>query len=158
MAKKRNRNRPRIQGQDQSLLVTWKGQQYRVADKIGAMPLLRFAKAADSGLDVNDLEGYAATYDLLEQCLTPDDWQRFQRHATTCRASADEILELMKSTYQAMTGRPTVRPSVSSDGPTPTAESSADDSSSPVMRVIESIPDSRPDLKLAVWESHQQTG
>jgi hypothetical protein len=155
----RTRNKSRSPAvRDQPLLVSWQGQTYRIADKIGAMPLLRFAKVAETGVGVDDMVGLAATYDLLEQCLTPDDWRRFIQHATTSRASADEILDLMKSTYAVMSGRPPVQPSVSSDGPTLTAENFEADSSSPVMRVLDSIPDSRPDLKLAVWNSAQQTG
>lgn len=154
MAKK---NRSRRPVQDRPTLVTWQGESYRLADKIGDMPIIRFAKIAEQGIDANEMRGLAAMHDLLENCLTPRDWQRFQDHATRVHATADEIMELVKSTYQALSGRPTKRPSSSSDGQPPTVESSGAGSSSPVIRVIESIPANRPDLKLAVWES-QQTG
>ena len=155
--KSRNRNQL-VRRPDGPLLVVWQGQTYRVADKVGDMAIMDFAEIAEQGIDSNEMKGLAAMKAMLRNCLAPKDFERFRQHALTSHATGDEMMELVKSTYEALSGRPTVQPSVSSDGPTPTAESSADDSSSPVMRVLESIPDSRPDLKLAVWESHQQTG
>lgn len=158
--KARNRNRAARQS-DRPLLVTWQGETYQVADKVGDMALMRFAKVADQGIDSNEMRGLAAMYDILEACLTPDDWRRFEAHALRVRAQSDEIMELVKETYEALSGRPTRRPTNSSAGPQPTQENSGADSFSPVMRVIDSIPPNRPDLKLAVWEGQApqaQTG
>jgi hypothetical protein len=153
---KKARNRQRQGRPPGILLVPWHGEMFQVADKIGDMALMRFAKVADQGIDSNEMRGLAAMYDLLEGCLTPKDWQRFESLALRVHATSDEIMELVKSTYEVISGRPTVRPSVSSDGQPSTPESSAAGSSSPVMRVLESIPEGRPDLKLAVWEANQQ--
>jgi hypothetical protein len=152
--KKPNRNR-QARRPDGPLLVTWQGEQYQVADKIGDMAMMRFAKVAMSGADSDSITGLAAMYDLLEECLTPRDWARFEAHALRSKATSDQMMELVKETYQALSGRPTVRPSDSSDGQPATVESSEAGSSSPVTRVLDSIPEGRPDLKLAVWEAAQ---
>lgn len=154
--KARNRNRAARQS-DQPLFVTWKGQTYRVADRIGDAALMDFAEVAEQGVDSNEMKGLAAMKALLRSCLTTEDFARFWRQVHETRAQSDEIMELVHDTYAAVSGRPTKRPSDSSDGQQPTPVSSEAGSSSPVLRVLDSIPPERGDLKLAVWQS-QQTG
>jgi hypothetical protein len=154
---KKARNRNRQRRPDGPVLVQWKGQTYRLADKIGDAPIMDFAEIAEQGIDSNEMRGLAAMKSLLRNCLTTEDFAKFWRHATEIRAGSDEMMALVKDTYEALSGRPTVRPSVSSDGEPSTVVSSEAASSSPVMRVIDSIPASRPDLKLAVWESQPKT-
>lgn len=106
------------------------GDQFTVADRVGAMPLLRFAAAAQSGADSSEQEGLSAMHDLLRDCLSPADWRRFQQVASDNRADGDELLGICRAVYQALSGRPTRRPSDSSDGPSPTGESSKESLSS----------------------------
>lgn len=113
--------------------VIFSGESFRIADRIGLMPLMRFAKVAQSGVDADDMAGLAAMYDLLEQCLADDEWARFQAHADKVRADGDELMALVAEVFEVLSQRPTSRPSDSSDGPPTTSENSADDSSSPVV-------------------------
>ena len=135
--------------------VEFMGKEFAIADKIGLMPLLKFAKAAQSGLDSADMEGMAAMLDLLQQCIADEEWLRFQDHATTTRANDDELLQVIKDVQAILTERPTSRPSDSSAGPQAIAPTSAGDSSSlEVVRRLKSK--GREDLAMAVLR--QQTG
>src|SRR5690348_16012913 len=100
--------------------VKFCGEQFTIADKIGLMPLMRFAKVGKAGVDSDSLEGLVAMYDLLEQCLAPEEWQRFQNTADLNRADADELLAVVTKVFEVLSERPTSRPSDSSDGPSTT--------------------------------------
>ncbi len=136
--------------------ITFAGELFQVAEKVGLMPLMRFAHIADSGVDAEDMAGLAAMYDLLEQCIAEDEWQRFQRVATKARADGEQLMGVVKDAIEAITARPTGRPSDSSAGPTPTPpRSEADYSSRVIARLEES---GRPDLALVVAQAQGLTG
>lgn len=128
--------------------IEFGGERFTVADKIGLMPLMRFAKAAQGGVDSNDMAGLAAMYDLLEQCIAPADWRRFEVAADKTRASGEELMAVVKDVMEAMTARPTSLPSDSSDGPTIIGPNSGGGSSLRVVRRLEE--QGRPDLALMV--------
>lgn len=117
--------------------IPFHGEDYRLADKMGLMPLMRFAKLARSGLDSQEMEGLAAMYDLLEQCIDPEDWARFEAAATRERDQGDELMAVVTKAIELMAARPTLRSSDSSDGPPNTSGSSTGGSSSPVVRRLE---------------------
>jgi hypothetical protein len=131
--------------------VTYHGEQYEVADRIGLMPLMRFAHLARSGVDADDMEGLDAMYALLRQCFTDEAWNGFEDAATRHRADGDELLAVVKDAIEVISERPTPQPSDSSDGQTPTPENSAGDSSSRVLSRLEG----RPDLQLAVLRAQE---
>ena len=54
---------------DDSRTVEFLGRRFRVADKIGVMPLLKFAQYAD--VSITDLRGLAAMYAMLRDCIHP---------------------------------------------------------------------------------------
>ena len=123
--------------------VDFAGDKFRMAERIGLMPLMRFAKIAKAGVDSTDLDGLAALYDLLEQCIAEDEWQRFQNAADKARADGDQLMQVVKDVFEALSGRPTSRPSDSSGGPTTTPPNSEDDLS---LRVVKRLEDEgRPD-------------
>lgn len=128
--------------------VEFAGESFLIADRIGLMPLMRFAKVAKAGTDSTDLAGLAAMYDLLEQCIAPEDWQRFQDRADAARSDSDELLEVVSTVIETLSARPTSRPSDSSAGPQTTAEKSTPASSSAVKDRLEAA--GRPDLALMV--------
>jgi hypothetical protein len=128
--------------------VEFAGERFATADKIGLMPLMRFAKVAKAGTDSGDMEGLAALYDLLQQCVAPEDWARFEAAADRSRADGEELMKVMSDVMEVMAKRPTSRPSDSSAGPTITPPSSEGDSSSRVARRLEQ--EGRPDLALVV--------
>lgn len=111
--------------------IPFAGLQIRVADKVGAIPFMRFAKVAKQGVDADDMEGLAAMYDLLEQVVHPDDWAKFEAHAQAKRVQSDELLDVIKDAFDVFADRPTTRPSDSSVGPRTIEPRSMGDSSSP---------------------------
>ena len=110
--------------------VEFAGEQFACADSIALMALMRFAHVASTGTDSNDLAGLAAMYELLEQCIAAEDWERFQQVAMRTKAKGDELMGVVGKVIQALSARPTERPSDSSDGPTSIEPSSEDVSSS----------------------------
>lgn len=126
--------------------VDFGGESFTVAERIGLMPLMRFAKVAQSGVDSGDMAGLAAMYDLLEQCIDPSDWRRFEAAADRARADGDELMAVVAEVMAKITERPTSRLSDSSDGPRVTEPNSEAASSSPVMDRLHG----RPDLQLMV--------
>ena len=112
--------------------VEFKGKRFRIADKVGLMPLMRFAHAAanQDAAAAGDMDALAAIYDMLKDCiypgngLAPDeegydggDWKAFERHATETKADHDELLPVVTQVIEMMTARPTVPSSPSSAGP-----------------------------------------
>lgn len=128
--------------------IDFAGQSFAMADKIGLMPLMRFAKAAKDGADSDSLDGILAMYALLEQCVAPDDWDRFQDAADKARSDGEELMAVVGFVIGELSARPTSRPSDSSDGPTTTQPKSGDAS---YLRVVERLEaEGRPGLALAV--------
>ncbi len=92
------------------------GSTIRVADSIGMAPLMDFASAAASGLDSSEMEGLAAIRAMLKDCIVPEDWSAFWSLANTHKAQPEELLEICRVVYEAVSGRPTDRHSDSSSG------------------------------------------
>jgi hypothetical protein len=119
--------------------VPFLGKEFRIADKIGAMPLLKFSMYAD--MAVQDPKAMAAMYAMLRDCIWPGtpacgeceacqdedetacasydqgDWRAFEDHAMEQRAEAEDLLDVITKTMELMAGRPTARPSRSRTGP-----------------------------------------
>lgn len=123
-------------------VITLAGEDFRVAEKVGLMPLLKFSHAAN--LRTDDDRAYAAMYEILRdvileaeepcgQCpgckqASPNpaardcsfadegDWERFQDHAVRCKSDADELLDVVGQAIKLITARPTESPRSSSAG------------------------------------------
>lgn len=102
---------------------------FRIAHSVGLMPLLRFANAAKSGLDTEDLEGMAALYTMIRDTVHPDDWQAFQDYATVCKAEDEELMEFVSGAMEVISARPRQRRGSSSATSPSTSEKSRDSSS-----------------------------
>lgn len=111
-------------------VITLLGRPFKVAPKLGLMPLLRFAHLSSKGVKADDMDALSAMYDLLRTCIHDDDWDAFQEHAASVRADEEDLLDAVRSAIEAMSARPTVRPSDSSRGPQNDGTSSSDSSSS----------------------------
>lgn len=160
--------------------VEFLGEQFAIADKVGLMPLLRFAHAANSGLDSADMEGMAALYDMLQQCIATErvyvrdgrpidrpaandaegnegvtvlgGWAEFEAHATKAKANDDDLVGVVQRVMTLLSERPTSQLSASSDGLPQTAPTSTADSSS--LAVVHRLKsEGRPDLAMAVVRS-----
>lgn len=133
--------------------IEFAGESFLTADKIGLMPLMKFARTAKGGADSGDLDGLLAMYDLLEQVIAPADWERFQSVAGRERADGEQLMAVVGAVFAALAGRPTQRSSDSSDGPTTTQPKSGDVS---YLRVVERLEqEGRPGLALAVQMSNE---
>lgn len=121
--------------------IDFKGETFRTADRIGLMPLMKFAHVAEDGVSSSDMAGLAAMYDLLGDCLHPEDWGRFQAVAVREKADGDDLLAVVTKVVEQMTARPTGPPSDSSDGQPPAGPSSPGDSFSQAMEHLGGRPD-----------------
>lgn len=127
------------------------GRWFRVADKVGIMPLLKFASASD--IDTEDPRALSAMYSMLQDSIhagtpacgkcaacragderkcpdfDPGDWKAFEQHAIEAKAEADDLFEVVGKVLQIVSGRPTGRPTGSSAGRPATARKSTGNSS-----------------------------
>lgn len=119
--------------------VEFMGKKFRIADKIGLMPLLKFS--AFSNVDVSDPRALSAMYAMLRDCIHPGDdpcgkcdncrggaeyrcqertdrgdWSAFEDHAMITRASADDLMDVITKVMELISGRPTQQPATSSGG------------------------------------------
>jgi hypothetical protein len=128
------------------------GKDFRLAEKVGLMPLLSFAALAEAGVDTMDFRALATMYHLLQQIIHPDDWGRFQSHASEVRADADDLLGVVTLGLEAVSGRPSGPSNDSSAGPGTTSQSSLDGSTSKVLSRLQT----RGDLQLAIPDIQQR--
>jgi hypothetical protein len=129
------------------------GESFAVADKIGWMPLMRFAVLAKQGVDTDDMDGLVAVHDLLRACIADQDWERFQAHADKVRAG-EELLQVVTQAVALITERPTSQPSDSSDGPLTTSAPSADGYGSPVTSLTQRLErEGRPSIAYMVQQA-----
>lgn len=118
--------------------ITFMGDTYRITDKVGLMPLMKFAHSTVNA-DVDDLQSLADVYVMIRDCIDPADWDRFERDAIDKKAEGDDLLAVVTQTIAIRTARPTRRPSDSSAGPPSTSASSTGSSPSPDTRNGQSI-------------------
>lgn len=114
------------------------GKQFRVAEKIGLMPLLKFASASE--MSTEDPRAMSAVYAMLKDCIyegspgcgeceqckagnetacksyDKGDWGAFEQHAIETKADADELLGTISQVLEVISGRPTAPPAGSSPG------------------------------------------
>lgn len=147
-------------------VVTLGGREFRVAEKVGLMPLLKFSHAAN--LRADDERAYAALYSILKdviyegdepcgrcpgckaaerpeaqdcQFADPGDWEAFEEHATRVKADGDDLLEVVSQAMKLITARPTELPASSSNGSRGTSRKSTAGRSS--ARAVASKPSAR---------------
>lgn len=105
-------------------------ETFKVALNIGAMPLLEFAHAAESGLDTARVEGMAALYSMLKDCIDPSDWNHFRQIAKDHKSSEATLMKAATNIWAALSNRPLESASFSEDGPQ--SPSTGSSSSEPV--------------------------
>jgi hypothetical protein len=134
-----------VEGVDDAESVTLNGQAFRLADRIGLVPLIMLAVAGKAGADSNDGAGLIALHDVLRDCIdnehpslrdtetgelildedgepvpdlsAPSEWERFLQHAMETKADGDDLGEVVKQAITALSARPSQRPGGSSAGP-----------------------------------------
>jgi hypothetical protein len=160
-----------VEGVELKETVEFFGEEYRLAPKVGLMPLLKFAHAANQGVGADDMEGMAALYAIIrdvvyrgepacgecEDCKRhPDeparcqyfeagDWDRFERAAIDEQADGDQLLDFVHEAIEQISARPTNAPSGSSSR----ARSTSPKSREPSPRVVQgrTLPPGAEDLR-----------
>jgi hypothetical protein len=94
--------------------VELKGKRFKIASKVGLMPMLRFSAYAD--VDTNDPRALGALYQMLRDVIDSGDWRAFEDHAVDSKADADELLDVISKAMQLIAGRPTEPSGASSRG------------------------------------------
>lgn len=126
--------------------VEFMGRSFRIASRIGLMPLLKFASAAN--MDVSDPQALAAMYTMLRDCIhegTPacgecaecaagdetscklfdrGDWAAFEEHAMVTKAEAEDLFEVVSKVLEIVSGRPSKPRAGSSPGQRTTRDGS----------------------------------
>lgn len=131
---------------DQVAFVSLHGQRFRLASNPNEYIFQKFVSLGAKTTD--DPESLRVMFKFLRSCFTPEDWERFDSLCEETSTSGDDILGVIEQALEAWSGRPTRRPSGSSDGPQSTLANSTGDSSLRVMQ--RQIDKGRPDLALAV--------
>ena len=130
--------------------VVFFGETIRLADSVSEWALMEFAEAAET-VDDASLAGMAAVMRLLKVSVLPADWSKFRDLARANSASVEDCMPVVVEVFTAETGRPTVRPSDSSDGPPATSTNSTDASAGVAVRALAG----RPDLQLMVLQAQE---
>jgi hypothetical protein len=138
--------------------VDFYGESFHVTDSPNEFALMEFADTAEQ-VDEDSMPALAALFRLLQESIAANpfddtssaesEWDRFRKVARKNRASSDTLLPVVFAVYTAATERPTVQPSVSSDGPAPTPLRSV---SPPADAAMERL-SGRPDLQSALLEA-----
>jgi hypothetical protein len=139
-------------------------QNFTVTGSIPPMLMLQLAASATGKID--EAEGMAAMWEALRCSLTvpaykrpahddeePDengevevdaDPTRFNdlyKLAVEKRCDIEALMRLVFALFEAQSGRPTQRPSDSSDGPSPTSQSSSNSSTHPALSHLRPVDD-----------------
>lgn len=126
--------------------IEFYGETFSLTSQVSEVALMEFAEAASDGADGDTMEGLAAMWRLVKECVVPEDLKRFRAVARRERATSADLAQVLEAAFSdEVAERPTQRPSASSDGPLRIgrkSESISDD------KVSAAAP-GRPDLLLA---------
>lgn len=134
-------------------MVEFFGQKFRLAERVGIMPMLAFGNASKNGLDTDDMDGLAAMYRLIRSVIhrpalfdehghrvvdengktlrDESEWLRFEQVAEDELAEGEDVMGFVNQAMELMSARPRKPRSLSAGTSRPTSEKSRDDSSSP---------------------------
>jgi hypothetical protein len=123
--------------------IEFHGQRFAVREHVSLLPMMKFATIAKRQAQQQrtrpdpaeqgrqEMEALAALYELLQQCIAPEEFDAFYEHALTVGAEQTDLMGVVRDSVAASAaGRPTRRSSPSPGGPSTTAPSSAGGSSS----------------------------
>lgn len=111
--------------------VEYKGVEYKIAESVGIWPMMQFSRAAEAGISLGDFRALAALHSLLQSCLAPDDWGRFQENMITSKENdVEALLDVATTVIEKISARPTSPPSASSNGRSAASDGSTENSSS----------------------------
>jgi len=105
------------------------GKMFRISDRVGLLPLAEFAYHANSGMDTGDMGAMAAIYEMLKDCIRPEEWPAFLRWGKDIKADVEDLMDVVNQTTELLTARPTVPGSGYSQPSMETSDSGMEDSS-----------------------------
>jgi hypothetical protein len=144
---------------DSVQFVDFFGEQFAAPARMNSRLVIRFQRMAAEGADTADVDEAKAREaaimldKMIEQSVRPEDRPRFEDVCDRELPSDEELMKFVADVLAAVAGRPTSRPSDSSDGPTNTRPNSGGDSSLAVVHRLEER--GRPDLALMVTMSQE---
>lgn len=150
---------PRAPQEPVNLTFTWYGESIRVDPGASELDLIEFMATAGDVDEADVLRLIPPMQTFLKALVHDEDWPRFWRLSRANHAdAAEDMLPLCWAIVQGVTGRPTVRPSDSTERPSGRPGPSTPDSSSPVDRALVGMPAGRPDLLLFITDAQGITG
>jgi hypothetical protein len=90
--------------------VPLKGQEFRLADEVGVMPLMEWVAASEGKKNENS-KSLVAIYHVLEDTVHPDEWDEFRQHARETKCQAKDLGDFINAALEALSGNPTEEPS-----------------------------------------------
>ena len=105
------------------------GKAFGIADRVGLLPLAEFAYHANSGMDTGDMGAMAAIYEMLKDCIRPEEWPAFLRYGKQIKAEVEDLMDVVNQTTELLTARPTGQGSDYSQPSTQTSDSGMENSS-----------------------------
>lgn len=127
--------------------VEFFGETFELRPKVSQYALGKFAKVASKSKTSEDtMRGMGAMLDLIERCITAEDWDRFDKVADDNDASFADLTAVLDGAFNQETDRPTGLPSDSSDGQKTTAPKLVSNSADKGLERL----NGRPDLQVAV--------
>jgi formylmethanofuran:tetrahydromethanopterin formyltransferase len=79
--------------------------KFKIADKIGAMPMLKWAAASE--LSEDDPAALGAIYTMLQDVIHEDVWTEFEKFATKSKVDAEDLVNVISHSLEVLTGNPT---------------------------------------------------
>lgn len=126
------------------------GARVRVNPTFGELDLADFFATAAALDDADTAQSLALLKGVFVDSIHPDDFETFWSTAKRERQAIEDLMQVVVAIVEAVTDRPTERPSDSSDGPSPTRDTSAGVSSSQVVRRLEQ--EGRPSVAVMVLQ------
>lgn len=96
-----------VEGVKYAESLEYDGQNYKLAEVMGHVPLMKFAHYAEAGVDSQDLGALASFYEVLQDCIAEEDWVKFERALVKNKATVEDLMPLMEKAIETITARPT---------------------------------------------------
>lgn len=132
------------------LAFGWFGVEVRVNPYFEALSLVDFASALSSTDEGPLLQRLAAVKAAFVPLIHEQDFGPFWKAAIRNHQTVEDLAAVAWKLVEAITERPTVRPSSSSDGRPSTPESSAPEATSTEQAVRTLVAQGRPDMAVAL--------
>ena len=131
----------------------WFEHTIRTNPAFGELEIADFMEAAEVISEEDGVRAYSLVKGTLRAMVLEEDFDKFYATAKRERQGVEDLMTLILAVVEVAAGRPTVRPSDSSDGPSTTRLSSAESSSSRVIHRLEQ--EGRPSIAYMVQQAEE---